>query len=108
MAEKKGAKRPGSFQKGNEEWKKHDPEAEREFRGKIGTQMRDIMASGVGPAAEFLVKVIESPEYSDDLKAKCSMYLFDRLLGKPGITVDAEVDSRVTVSISDELKDYAK
>lgn len=108
MAEKKGAKRPGSFQNGNEEWKKHDPEAEKEFRGKIGMQMRDIMASGVGPAAEFLVKVIESPEYSDDLKAKCSMYLFDRLLGKPGITVDADVDSHVSISISDELKQYAK
>ena len=98
----------GSFPKGNEEWKNRDPEAEREFRGKIGMQMRDIMAMGVGPAAEFLVKVIESPEYSDDLKAKCSMYLFDRLLGKPGITVDAEVDNHVSISISDELKKYAK
>lgn len=108
MAEEKKKKRETPIHKGHEEWKKRDPEAEREFRGKIGMQMRDIMASGVGPAAEFLVKVIESPEYSDDLKAKCSMYLFDRLLGKPGITVDADVDSHVSISISDELKQYAK
>lgn len=99
-----------AFCKGNKLASKEnrDMEKEKQEKGLVGMQINDILAKGVPDAAEFMVKVVQGIEYPDELKAKCAMYIFDRLIGKPGITVDANVDKDITVTLSEELKEFAK
>lgn len=99
-----------AFCKGNKLASKENRniEQEKQEKGLVGMQINDILAKGVPDAAEFMVKVVQGIEYPDELKAKCAMYIFDRLIGKPGITVDANVDKDITVTLSEELKEFAK
>lgn len=103
-------KKKKGFEKGNQYNKLENRNLKEELaeKGNVGLKIKDILAKGAEPGAEWMVKVVQSPEYSDELKAKCVMYLFDRLMGKPGITVDGEIDSKITVAMADELEKYSK
>lgn len=102
-------KKKKGFEKGNiQQAGNRNLEEELAEKGNVGLKIKDILAKGAEPGAEWMVKVVQSPEYSDELKAKCVMYLFDRLMGKPGITVDGEIDSKITVAMADELEKYSK
>lgn len=77
-------------------------------RKKLSDDVKHMLMAASAEAVQLLIDTMRDEGARRELRVSCAETIIDRVYGKAAQPIDAELDAVISISLSDELSEYAK